>query len=153
MFGTCTVPRFNSPRTPWKKDMDDLADDEEVQLTRHLEQLRQTKRQIEKREKHANVQAKYRARLEKNSAPTRMDFAIVTLGIVLRSIDREPEHHLIQLLRTTIECELVDAGFDREQIRVRLGRMLDNCEGDIAKWRRSRAWLREHKARLAKAGI
>ena len=68
MFGSCTVPRFNSPRIPWKKDMDDLADDEGVQLTRHLEQLRQTKRQIEKREKHANVQAKYRARLEKNSA-------------------------------------------------------------------------------------
>jgi hypothetical protein len=133
--------------------MHDLADDEEVQLTRHLEQLRQTKKQIEKREKHANVQAKYRARLQKNAAPTRTDFAIVTLGVVLRSIDREPEHPLVQLLRTTIECELVDAGFDREQIRVRLGRMLEDCQGDIVKWRRSRQWIREHKARLAEAGM
>jgi hypothetical protein len=90
--------------------MDDLADDEEVQLTRHLEQLRQTKKQIEKREKHANVQAKYRARLQKNAAPTRTDFAIVTLGVVLRSIDREPEHPLVQLLRTTIECEMRTSG-------------------------------------------
>jgi hypothetical protein len=36
-FDLCKVTRFNLPRTPWGKDMDDLADDEEEQLTRHLE--------------------------------------------------------------------------------------------------------------------
>ena len=131
--------------------MEALSEDEEMELERNLQQLRQTKQQVEKRAKHATVQAKYRARLARNRAPTRMDFAVVALGVVLQAIEARPEHRFVRLLGEAIEAELVAADFDREQIRIRLGRMLEDCDQDLDKWRHSRKWLREHKARLAKA--
>lgn len=83
--------------------------------------------------------------------PTRMDFAIVALDIVLRAIDQKPEHDLVQLLRNAIEDELAKADFDQEQIRIRLGNMIEDCEEDLDKWRHCHKWLREHKALVAKA--
>jgi hypothetical protein len=131
--------------------MDELSEEEEMELERNLHQLRHTRQQVEKRAKHATVQAKYRAKLALNRAPTRMDFAIVTLGVVLRAIEKNSEHGFVRLLREAIEQELVAADFDQEQVRIRLGRMVEDCSQDLDEWRRSRAWLRTHKARLAKA--
>ena len=86
--------------------MDELSEEEEMELERNLHQLRHTRQQVEKRAKHATVQAKYRAKLALNRAPTRMDFAIVTLGVVLRAIEKNSEHGFVRLLREAIEDEL-----------------------------------------------
>jgi hypothetical protein len=128
--------------------MDDL-NDEDVQLIRELERNRKSQQRKELREQHANAQAKYRLHLARNKAPTRNDFAIVTLGIVLRAIAASPEHALLRLLREGIEEELVKADFDRDQISIRLGKMLEDCNQDLANWRRSREWRRRHAARIA----
>jgi hypothetical protein len=131
--------------------MDHLSEDEELEITRNLERLRRGQDQQKKRATHATVQAKYRARLEKNAAPARTDYAIVALALVLQAIVKNPEHGTVRLLREAMEEELVTAGFDREQIRIRLGGMLEDCERDLDKWRHDRAWIRAHKARVAKA--
>ena len=70
--------------------MDELSEEEEMELERNLHQLRHTRQQVEKRAKHATVQAKYRAKLALNRAPTRMDFAIVTLGVCFERSKRTP---------------------------------------------------------------
>ena len=131
--------------------MDDLTADEELEITRNLERLRRGQDQQKKRATHATVQAKYRARLEKNAAPARTDYGIVALALLLRAFIQNPEHGVVRLLREAVEGELVTAGFDREQIRIRLGRMLEDCDKDLDKWRHGRVWIREHKARVAMA--
>jgi hypothetical protein len=54
-------------------------------------------------------------------------------------------------LRDAIKEELVQADFDRDQISIRLSKMLQDCDRDLQDRRRSREWRRRHAARVAQA--
>jgi len=131
--------------------MDLLNEDEEMDLIRALEHSRQSQQQKKLREKHANAQAKYRRRLVQKMAPTRTDFSVVVLATALRAINAAPEQKLVRRFREAIEAELLAANFDQDQIRIRLGRMLEDCDKDLKNWRRAREWRREHATRVARA--
>jgi hypothetical protein len=129
--------------------MDKSIDLDEV--LRDLQRRRNTSEQVRERQKHADAQLKYRMGLEGKRAPTRADFATVVLGIFLQAYSQPVRNRFIQKLAMAIEQQLELAGFDRDQIRIRLDRMCENCEDDLPEWRRRRAWLKDHKTRVRRA--
>lgn len=70
------------------------------------------------------------------------------LGIFLKAYSQPVRHRFIQKLSMAIEQQLELAGFDPEQIAIRLDRMSEDCENDLKESRHRRAWLKDHKTRL-----
>jgi hypothetical protein len=129
--------------------MDESADLNEI--LRDIQRRRNKAEQVRERATHANAQLKHRRGLEAKRAPSRADYATVVLGHFLLALSQPERHPLIQLMNEAVEKELELAGFDRDQIRIRLDRMCEDCENDLPEWRRRRAWLKDHKARLKRA--
>jgi hypothetical protein len=102
-----------------------------------------------KRDKHADAQAKHRAKLRDNGAPSRADIAAVTLAVVLLICKTYPRDRDVKIIRDMIELELRKAEFDDGQIKLRLDRMVDNCDRDLARWRECRAWFEQRRKRMA----
>jgi hypothetical protein len=129
--------------------MDENSDLNET--LRDIQRRRNKAGQIRERATHANAQLKYRRGLTAKRAPSRVDYATVVLGFFLLALSQPDRHPLIQLMNEAVEKELELAGFDRDQIRIRLDRMCEDCENDLPEWRRRRAWLKDHMARLKQA--
>jgi hypothetical protein len=131
--------------------MDSIDDEELHETIRRIERRRHTEQEKERRARHANAQLRYREKMKKRCAPTRTDFATVTLGVVLLVIQEWADNPFVKLLRAAIEEELVEGDLDRNEIRIRLDRMLEDCAQDLPNWRHARRWNTEHKALVARA--
>jgi hypothetical protein len=119
----------------------DGTDDEELhELIQRTERRRHTAQEKERRARHANAQLRHRLRLKNRCAPTRTDFATVTLGIVLLLVREWPDDRVVKILRAAIEEELVEGDFDRNENRIRLERVLKDCARDLTSWRHGRRW-------------
>ena len=81
-----------------------------------------------KRDRHADAQARHRAKLRSNCAPSRADIAAVALGVLLLVCKTYPHDKDAQTMRNMIENELGEAGFDKDQIKSRLDRMITDCD-------------------------
>ncbi len=100
-----------------------------------------------KRDRHADAQARHRAKLRSNCAPSRADIAAVALGVLLLVCKTYPHDKDAQTMRNMIENELGEAGFDKDQIKSQLDRMITDCDLDLAKWRACRAWFEQWRQR------
>jgi hypothetical protein len=131
--------------------VDGIEDEELLELIRQKERHRHTKKEEERRERQANTQLRYRLKLKKRRAPARADFAAVTFTIVLLLIREWADDRIVKILRAAIVEELVDGDFDRNEILIRLDRMLEDCAQDLPKWRHARRWNKDHEALVARA--
>jgi hypothetical protein len=129
--------------------MDEKTDLDEI--LRDIHCRRNKAEQVRERAIHADAQLKHRRSLEAKRAPSRADYATVVLGLFLQALSKPERHPIIQLMNGAVEQELELANFDRDQIRIRLDRMCEDCKNDLPEWRRRRAWLKDHKARLKRA--
>jgi hypothetical protein len=129
--------------------MDETTELDEI--LREMQRRRNKSEQVRERAQHANAQLKHRRTLEAKRAPVRADYATVVLGYFLLALSQPKMHPIIRLMNEAVEKQLELAGFDRDQIRIRLNRMCEDCENDLPEWRRRRAWLKDHKARLKRA--
>jgi hypothetical protein len=98
-----------------------------------------------KRDRHADAQAKHRAKLHRNRAPSRADIAAAALGVLLLVCKTYPHDKQVQTMRAMIENELAEAGFGKDQIKSRLDRMIDNCDRDRVRSREYRAWFEQRR--------
>jgi hypothetical protein len=138
-----------SRSTNQEATMDNEIDLDEI--LRGIQRRRNQAEQVRERATHANAQLKHRQALAAKRAPVRADYATVVLGHFLLALSQPQRHPMIQLMNDAVEKELELAGFDRDQIRIRLDRMCEGCENDLPEWRRRRTWLKDHKARLKRA--
>jgi hypothetical protein len=123
-------------------------------LFREIERNRMSQRATRKREKHANEQLRYRERLKHKGAPTRADIAVVVLGVLLLALKHRRHDRVIRLLLKMVKHELALAGFDPEQVLLRIERMIENCDLDLPNWREAREWRkadRERKKQLQRS--
>jgi hypothetical protein len=100
-----------------------------------------------KRDRHADAQARHREKLRKSATPSRADFATVALGVLLLVCKTYPHDKNVRTMRDMIENELEKAGFDKLQIKSRLDRLVLNCDFDLDRWRKNRAWYEEWRQR------
>ena len=108
-----------------------MNDSEDPAVTR-VRKRRFAYRTKEKRDRHADVQARHRAKLHNDGAPSRADIATVALGVLLLVCKTYPHDKDLQTMRNMIENELGEAGFGKDQIKSRLDRMIADCDLDLA---------------------
>jgi hypothetical protein len=146
---SCRNPQSNRGST--NQENQDGRENGSDEILRDIQRRRNKAEQVRERATHANAQLKHGRGLEAKRAPSRADYATVVLGHFLLALSQPERHPLIQLMNEAVEKELELAGFDRDQIRIRLDRMCEDYENDLPEWRRRRAWLKDHKARLKRA--
>jgi hypothetical protein len=62
-----------------------------------------------------------------------------------------PNNESLRVLRKAIENELGLADFDPEQTQIRLGRLIDDYDDDLMRWRRDRIFFKKNKELLKRA--
>jgi hypothetical protein len=78
----------------------------------------------------------------------------VVLGVLLLALKHRRHDRVIRLLLKMVKHELALAGFDPEQVLLRIERMIENCDLDLPNWREAREWRktdRERKKQLQKS--
>lgn len=100
-------------------------------LPPHL--LPMTKRKRAKLDRQSERQRRYEAKLKEKKAPSRQDVAAAALDLVLGVIEGHPETKQAQMARGAIIDELVAAGFDEIQCRIRLDGMCERLERNRAR--------------------
>lgn len=100
-----------------------------------------------KRDRHANAQARHRAKLRKIAAPARTEIATAALSVLLLVSKKYPRDQNMLIIRSMIVSELAAAGFCREESSARLDRMIARCDHDLAKWREYRQFLEKWRQR------
>jgi hypothetical protein len=124
--------------------MSDTEDDPNVVRVRAG---RYSYRSQAKRDRHADAQAKHRAKLRKIAAPGRSEIATVALSVLLLVSKKYPRDENVLIIRSMIENELAAVGFSRDQISARLDQMIARCDRDLAKWREYREFLERWRQR------
>lgn len=97
-------------------------------------------------DQHATAQTRYRETLSEKNAPTREDFARMALSYVLFVYETNHGSELAAQIRRAVVEPLIGAGFDREQVEIRFGRMAERASENRERWRHRREWDRQRKA-------
>jgi hypothetical protein len=97
--------------------------------------LPMSKRKRARLDRQSERQRRYEEKLKEKKAPTREDFAAAALDLVLGVIENFPQTKQARMARSVLVDELVAAGFDNIQCRMRLDGMCERLEKDRARRR------------------
>jgi hypothetical protein len=106
--------------------------------TRLPYQLPISKRKRARLDRQIDRQLRYEAKLKEKKAPKRADFAAVAIDLMCMVIEHRPQTKQARMAWRVLVDELVDAGFDELQCRIRLSTMCEGIDKHLARRRHLR---------------
>jgi hypothetical protein len=104
------------------------------------------RRRRAKLDDQAARERRHKASLKERKIPTRDDFAMAALDVILILLNNAPTEDMPQQLYAAVVGELIRADFDRDSSRIRLDRMSERIHRDRDRRNRHREWKAERQA-------
>ena len=99
-----------------------------------------SKRRRVRMDNHAAAQRQHRKKLKEHHAPDRENFAVAALTVCLLMVDNDRDNEVVAGMCKAILGELVRAGFNQEQVKLRFEAMVDRIHKDGEARQRIREW-------------